>query len=131
MHIRIGALNPKIAMLDEILVWVRMHDGERITNRSPDINQIVNTLIHQADFIVKNDVWPHERRAWIAKHLLEASPSCFATGNRDQAIQGLRRAVEVNPSVTATNRRARRVFAKLFGAETSESIIHGVRSLFQ
>lgn len=128
LHIRIGALNPRIAMLDEILVWVRMHDGERISNKPSAINQIVATLINQADFLEEHDAWTQERRAWIASNLLQSSRACFATADKSVAKQGIRRAIEVDVTITRHDRLVRRFLTACLGAVTAEAIIDSARA---
>lgn len=129
LHIRLGALNPRINMLDEILVWVRMHDGERITNKPPDINQIVTTLIHQADFIERNGVWTDARREWIARNLLQSARACFATGDKAVASKGILRAIEVNPAVTHQDRLFRKLLSACVGPVKAEHLIDRARSI--
>ena len=130
-HLRVGALNPRLAMVDEILVWVRMHDGERITQRAPDINQIVTTLIHQADFIGRNNAWTAERSRVIAGQLLKASRSCIASGDQVTALQGIRQALKIDPDATKGDRLARKALAKVLGVPLAESVINRLRSVIK
>ena len=129
LHLRIGSLNPKIAMLDEILVWVRMHDGERITNRPADISQIVTTLMHQADFLDQHKAWNPERRNWIATQMLQASRSCFATGDRAVATTGLTRALQIDPIATRHDRLFRKMLTACLGVNRAEVLIDGIRRI--
>ena len=128
-HLRIAALNPRLAMIDEILVWVRMHDGDRISNRPSEINQIVSTLSHRVDYMNRHQAWTPERRSLIAKSLLESSRSCFATGDQQIAREGLRKAVAVSPEVTQNDRKFRKLLLGILGVEKSEAVIHRIRTL--
>lgn len=128
-HLRLAALNPRVTMLDQILVWVRMHDGERITNRPVDINEVVTTLCHMSEFMDRQALWTTERRELVADRLLKASRSCFAAGQRAIALQGLRQAIAVHPAVTRHDRWLRRTLTGLLGVERAEIWVHQMRTL--
>ncbi len=127
LHLRIGALNPRISMVDEILVWVRMHDGDRISNKPADIDQIVTTLIHQADFLEQHHAWTEERRKWLSTTLLKAARACFASGDKSIASLGIRRAMDVSPSVTKEDRFLRRILSGCIGPVNAEGLIDRAR----
>ena len=127
LHLRLGALNPRMLMRDEILVWVRMHDGPRITHRPADISQIVTTLMHQADFVDRNSAWTRERRRFIAGQLMMSARACFAGGNQATAQRGIKRALEIDAEVTKGDRLARRFLAKVLGTSRAEAVIDRIR----
>ncbi len=128
-HIRVAALNPRVAMVNEILVWVRMHDGNRISKRPSEINQVVTTLCHLTDYMNHHEAWTPERRRLVGKNLLESSRCCFATGDQHIAVEGLRKAVEVHPEVTQNDRAFRKILAAFLGIDKAEYVIHGIRKL--
>ncbi len=128
LHLRLGALNPRLAMVDDVLVWVRMHDGDRISKRSSDVNQVVATWCNLAAHIDFNEAWTTERRLLVGKHLLEASRSCFAAGNTEMAKSGLRKAIEVCPAVTRLDRASRRLLTHLLGIERAEAVVAKLRT---
>ena len=128
-HLRVAALNPRVAMVDEIMVWVRMHDGDRISKRPSEINQIVTTLCHLDDYMNHHKARTPERRKLVAKNLLESSRSCFATGDQPIAKQGIRKAIEIDPEVTQNDRIFRKILAGFLSLEKSEYVIHRIRKL--
>lgn len=130
-HIRVAAINPRVAMINEILVWVRMHDGDRISNRPSEINQIVTTLSHLVDYMNRHQVWTPERRILVARNLLESSRSCYATGDQQIAREGLRKAIEISPEVTRNDRAVRKLLVGVMGIEKAESVVNKIRRLMK
>ncbi len=128
-HLRVAALNPRVAMVDDILVWVRMHDGDRISNRPSEINQIVTTLCHMVEYMTTHEAWTTERQQLVSKNLLEASRCCFATGDRLIAREGLRKAVELYPETTQNDRPFRKLLTGILGIEKAESVVHLIRTI--
>lgn len=128
-HLRIASLNPRLVMLDDILVWVRMHDGPKVSHRKADPNQIVECLCGLANLIETNQTWTQPRRQWLAKKLLESSRVCFASGDQKIAAVGLRAAVNFLPEIVNADRLSRRLLTKLLGITRAESLVCWLRIL--
>lgn len=128
-HLRIASLNPKLVMLDEILVWVRMHDGPKVSRRKANKGQIVECLCNLANLIESNQTWTPDRRKWLARQLIDASRVCFACGDRKKAIMGLKAAVSALPEIVKEDRLSRRFLTTLLGIERAESLVCLLRRL--
>ncbi len=126
-HLKLAALNPRIVMFDEILVWVRMHDQPRITHRKIDSSEVVRTLLQLCEFLDCHSAWTDDRCRWVAERLLKGSRSCFAGGDRELSRLGLKRAAEVWPAIVSTDRATRRWLTRLLGIELAESVVDWMR----
>lgn len=130
-HLRVASLNPSMVMLDEILVWVRMHDGPRISQRKADTKQVVECLCNLANLIDSNQTWTQDRRGWLAEKLINSSRVCYASDDEQIAKLGLKTAVDILPEIVNDDRFARRFLTKLFGIERAESLVRRLRKLFR
>jgi len=126
-HRRLGALGPRLSMVDQILVWVRMHDGPRITHKAVDPHQTVEVWLSLVEAIAASAAWNEDRRYTIAKSLLDASRSLYAQGGEALAIEGIETAVEICPRVLDCDRLSRRVLTAIFGPIKAERFIRAVR----
>lgn len=122
-HLRLAALNPRIAMVDDILVWVRMHQGERVSSRSLDINQVVSTQCRMADFLDFHGLWTPARRSLVSQNLLNASRKCFVEGQSEVAIKGIRKAIAIDSAVTSRDRTSRKLLYRILGPALAEHLI--------
>ena len=127
-HLRLAAHNPSMVMLDEILVWVRMHDGLRITNRAPDKTQVVWSLCDLADHIDRLSGWTQPRREWLAREIIQAARVCFVDGDRAQARSGIQRAHDIFPEIGGQDPFSRRLLSSVLGPQRAEGVVHWLRS---
>lgn len=129
-HLRAGALNPTLAMLDEILVWVRLHDGPKITHRPTRSDEVTWSLCDVAQHVDRIQGWTAERQQWLSREILQAARVSYAEGKTDVARQGLRLAHEINPEVDRGDHLVRRVLTALLGPARAESVVCRLRRLY-
>ncbi|WP_237228579.1 glycosyltransferase family 2 protein [Rubinisphaera sp. JC750] len=122
-HLRLAALKPRIAMIDDILVWVRMHQGERISSRPLEINQVVSSQCRMADFLDSHGLWTPARRSLVSQRLLNASRKCFVEGQSDVAVEGIRKAIDIDSEVTSRDRTSRKLLYHALGPALAEHLI--------
>lgn len=126
-HLRVGALSPVVTMLDELLVWVRMHDGPKITNRPTKSDEVTWSLCNVARHVTSIEGWTDERREWISREILQAARVCYAEGKLEIAREGLELAFEINAHVGRDDHLLRKIFTAIIGPVRSESVVNRLR----
>ena len=122
-HLRVGALNPKVVMLEKYLLNVRMHSGDRISSKQLEHEDALRAGLDVCEFLDRRMLWNEARRFAMAKHLLGVSRNCFAGENVDLGHKGLNRVAELDPKVYRNDPTLRKVLCSIFGIAGAEKVI--------
>ncbi|MBK0399755.1 glycosyltransferase family 2 protein [Limibaculum sp. M0105] len=89
-HIRLGAADARILLLDERLYMHRNHDGDRISNKPVDPKFMVDFFLQLVSTLFSSDVYRicRKRRRYLAERVRAASVGAFRYGFIEEARLG-------------------------------------------
>lgn len=90
LHIRLGATNIKIVLLDELLYQHRNHSGPRITKTELPKDYMLNTYLKLAKRLQDEDIYELSavRLDALSRKIFQHSVRAFRNGYEDSAIKG-------------------------------------------
>jgi glycosyltransferase involved in cell wall biosynthesis len=122
MHLRLGATNLRLAMVEEPLIWVRMHDGPRVSKQKPDPAEQLSAILGVADFMDRLQTRTPERDRWLAEQLHMWSTKCLEAGDVSAARRGMELATRLDPHAHIRDSSLKRIIRTALGPYWSECL---------
>lgn len=132
MHVKLGAVNTRILLLNELLYQHRHHDGPRITKRKMPENYMLFLYIDLAKSLLENtdtyDMTPTRIQA-IANKIFQQSIYTFRNGDEESAQVGFQYAMSIGKNLQYSEPLIYGLLRKIIGPLRTEKILKQGRLL--
>ena len=130
-HLRLGLAGARLTMIEEILVWVRMHDGPRVSKTHHDPVNHLKSLFAIADHFDLDSEPISSRRKTLSSMLLCAAESSCRHGFIEEGKAAYTLAYRLDPECRSNSRVgwAYSSLAKMLGPARAEVMMHRLRNV--
>ncbi len=128
LHLRLALRRPRLAMVDDILVWVRMHEGDRVSKQR-DFSHIAGVLTDVGRELLESGQADEERRRVYAQKLFVTAIRAARNGLDEHAQRALTLARELDPRASAPGSPLTRLSRRVLGPLRVERCMRRLRTL--
>jgi len=128
-HLRLGATNPRLSMVDETLVWVRMHDGPRVSKTPVNTREALMAWYDMANDMLTENRLKGERQNLVAERLLILAVHGYRAGFETEARAAFDLANRIDRSASISEPHVARWLRSVMGAARFEAVRKSARAV--
>lgn len=129
LHLRLAAAGARLSMVEEVLIWVRMHAGARITNNRPEPRFFLDYYTGLAGEVGRAGRWTPARRLLVAREIYRHAIACHVAGEKGAGAAGIAFARRLDPGVRLHERRLFQFLRRTLGPCNTERLLRSARSV--
>jgi glycosyltransferase involved in cell wall biosynthesis len=122
LHVRLGASGVRVAQVPERLVYVRLHEGPKVSSKTRRPGYNLGLMMTLAREMEAAGQFTTERRQALARWIMRFSVYTFRSGELDLARQGFELATTLAPRTDYPGRAWMRWVASIIGPLETERI---------